>query len=315
MSLLRERAERLVETPRFQHVITAVILVNAVTLGAETSAGLVDRFGGLLHVVDRIALTVFVAELVVKLYAYGVRYFRDPWNCFDFVVVGISVLPMTGGMSVLRALRVLRVLRLVSIVPSMRRVVSALLTAIPGVASIMALLGLITYVGAVMATNLFRSGSPQHFGDLGTSLWTLFQVMTGEAWPDVARDVMSEHPGAWVFFLIYILISTFVVLNLFLAVIVSAMEETRDEEDKARDLDILDEISALRTEIGALRQSLAADGIAGADGAAAADGADGHDRVERPAANGHAAEPAAPVEPSESADAVDGRSRRGAGPT
>lgn len=277
MSPLRERAQRFVDAPRVQHVITAVILVNAITLGAETSSTLTDWIGGFLHLVDRLALAVFVVELLVKLYAYGPRFFRDPWNCFDFLVVSISLVPATGGLSVLRALRVLRVLRLISVVPSMRRVVAALLTAIPGVASILALLGLITYVGAVMATNLFGSGSPEYFGDLGTSLWTLFQVMTGEAWPDVARDVMSEHPSAWIFFLIYILISTFVVLNLFLAVIVSAMEETRGEEDKARDLDILDEVTALRREIGELRRSL---GVVGS-----ADGAEQRDRAQ-------AAEPA-----------------------
>jgi voltage-gated sodium channel len=265
----RERARRLVEAPRFQQAITVVILLNAVTLGAETSHTVMERAGGLLHAIDKIALTIFVVELLLKLYAYRLSFFRDAWNWFDFIIIGISLLPSTGGLSVLRAFRVLRVLRLISIVPSMRRVVSALLSAIPGMASIVGLLSLVMYVAAVMSTKLFGATSPEYFGDLGTSLWTLFQVMTGEAWPEIARSVMAQNPAAWIFFLIYILISTFVVLNLFLAVMVSAMEGARDEEDervhlqereqdKATDAVILDELAALRTEIRALRESMGA---------------------------------------------------------
>jgi voltage-gated sodium channel len=261
----RERARRLVEAPRFQHAITVVILLNAVTLGAETSHTVMARAGGLLHAVDKIALSIFVVELLLKLYAYRLSFFRDAWNWFDFVIIGISLVPATGGLSVLRAFRVLRVLRLISIVPSMRRVVSALLSAIPGMASIVGLLSLVMYVAAVMSTKLFGGTSPEYFGDLGASLWTLFQVMTGEAWPEIANQVMAAHPTAWVFFLFYILVSTFVVLNLFLAVMVSAMEGTRhdDEEashqqerqqDKATDAVILDELAALRAEIRALRE-------------------------------------------------------------
>jgi voltage-gated sodium channel len=261
----RERARRLVEAPRFQHAITVVILLNAVTLGAETSHTVMARAGGLLHTVDKIALSIFVVELLLKLYAYRLSFFRDAWNWFDFVIIGISLVPATGGLSVLRAFRVLRVLRLISVVPSMRRVVSALLSAIPGMASIVGLLSLVMYVAAVMSTKLFGGTSPEYFGDLGASLWTLFQVMTGEAWPEIADEVMAAHPTAWVFFLFYILVSTFVVLNLFLAVMVSAMEGTRhdDEEashqqerqqDKATDAVILDELAALRAEIRALRE-------------------------------------------------------------
>lgn len=265
----RERARRLVEAPRFQHAITVVILLNAVTLGAETSHTVMARAGGLLHTIDKIALTIFVVELLLKLYAYRLSFFRNAWNWFDFIIIGISLLPAAGGLSVLRAFRVLRVLRLISIVPSMRRVVTALLAAIPGMASIVGLLSLVMYVAAVMSTKLFGVTSPEYFGDLGKSLWTLFQVMTGEAWPEIARTVMAQHPMAWLFFLIYILISTFVVLNLFLAVMVSAMEGARGEEeervhlqereqDKATDAVILDELAALREEIRSLRESVSA---------------------------------------------------------
>lgn len=274
---LRERVKRLVEAQAFQHAIMAVIVVNAATLGVATSPRFVDRFGGFLDRLDMIALSIFVVELAAKFYVYRLRFFRDPWNCFDFLVVGIALVPAAGAFSVLRALRVLRLLRLISMVPSMRRVVSTLLAAIPGVMSIVGLLVLLVYVSAVMATSLFADAAPAYFGNLGRSLWTLFQTLTGEAWPDIAADVMAEEPMAWIFFLLFILISTFVVLNLFLAVVVGAMESVRDDEEPepARiaptspapapaaaatptDRAVLAELAALREEVAALRGLLEA---------------------------------------------------------
>ena len=260
----RDRARALVEHTRFQKFIIWVIVVNAVTLGLETSTTVTRNFGDLLHVADHLMLGIFVVELVMRLYAHGWRFFTDSWNVFDFLIVGISLLPATGPFSVLRALRVLRVLRLISAVPAMRRVVSGLLAAVPGMASIGALLGLIIYVAAVMATKLFGPISPEYFGDLGTTLFTLFQTMTGEAWPDIAREVMAQAPLAWIFFVIYILISSFAVLNLFIAVIVSGMEKTvtddlvAAEEQHAADQAssdqlILAELRALRHEVAELR--------------------------------------------------------------
>jgi voltage-gated sodium channel len=261
----RDRVRALVEHTRFQQFIIWVIVVNAVTLGLETSRSVMSGFGGLLHAVDHVILGIFVLELVLRLYAHGWRFFRDPWNVFDFVIVAISVIPTSGPFSVLRALRILRALRLISAVPAMRRVVSGLLAAVPGMASIGALLGLIIYVAAVMATKLFGAISPQYFGDLGTTLFTLFQTMTGEAWPDIAREVMAAAPFAWIFFVIYILISSFAVLNLFIAVIVSGMEKTvtndlveaeeqHAADQAASDALILEEVRALRREIAELRE-------------------------------------------------------------
>jgi voltage-gated sodium channel len=263
----RSRVRHLVEDRRFQRTITVVILVNAVTLGAGTSPRLVTATGGLLTHLDRLALGIFVVELALKLFAYGWRFFRDPWNCFDAVVVGISLPPATGALSVLRALRVLRILRLISAVPSMRRVVETLIAALPGVSAIVGLLVLVVYVAAVLGTHLFAEAAPQYFGDLGRSLWSLFQVTTGEAWPDIAAAVMEHQPMAWVFFLVFILVSTFVVLNLFLAVVVNAMESVREQEEAARPsapaattgdpASVQAELAALRQEIAALRAELA----------------------------------------------------------
>jgi voltage-gated sodium channel len=231
-----------------------VIIFNAITLGLETSDAIVERTGGVLHVLDRAVIVIFVAELLLRLYAYQWRFFRDPWSIFDLFVVGLSLMPAAGGLSVLRALRILRALRLVSAVPGMKKVVAGLLSAIPAMVSIIMLLGLVLYVGAVLATEMYADASPAHFGHLGDSLFTLFQVMTGEAWPDIAAEVLPSHPTAWIFFVVFILVSTFVVLNLFTAVVVSAMEPERREEIQI-DASILDEIRALRAEIAGLREA------------------------------------------------------------
>ena len=248
----REQVAGLVESPRFQQAIIGVIVFNAATLGLETFDAVMARAGGVLHLLDRLVLAVFIVELGLRLYAYRWRFFRDPWSVFDFLVVAISLVPASGGLSVLRALRILRALRLISAVPGMRKVVNGLLSAIPAMLSIVLLLGLVLYVGAVLATELYGTTSAQHFGNLGRSLFTLFQVMTGEAWPDIARDVLAHHPYAWVFFVIFILVSTFVVLNLFTAVVVSAMEPERREEITL-DETVLAELRALRAEIAQLR--------------------------------------------------------------
>jgi voltage-gated sodium channel len=251
---LRERVTRLVESTAFQRAIVVVIVFNAITLGLETSDAIMERAGGVLHVLDRTVLVVFVVELVLRLYAYRLRFFRDPWSLFDLFVVGVALVPASGGLSVLRALRILRALRLVSAVPGMRKVVNGLLSALPGMVSIVLLLGLVLYIGSVLATELYGDTAPDHFGHLGNSLFTLFQVMTGEAWPDIAAQVLPAHPTAWIFFVVFILTSTFVVLNLFTAVVVSAMEPERREELQI-DATVLAEIRALRAEIAQLRES------------------------------------------------------------
>ncbi|OLF09731.1 ion transporter [Actinophytocola xinjiangensis] len=250
---VRVRLREIVDAPVFQQVIMGVIVLNAITLGAETSPSLVAEYGPVLHAVDRAVLVVFVVELVARIYAHGWRFFTDPWNWFDTVIVGIALLPTSGAFSVLRALRILRALRLISIVPSMRRVVSALLGALPGMASIAALLLLVLYVSAVMATKLFSGLSPEYFGDLGDSLFTLFQVMTGEAWSEVARTVMSKQPLAWIFFVTYIVVTTFTVLNLFIAVAVSAMEAQTSRRTAPQPEDDEPTLAAVLAELRELR--------------------------------------------------------------
>ncbi|MDQ5946556.1 MAG: voltage-gated sodium channel, partial [Pseudomonadota bacterium] len=161
-----------------------------------------------------------------------------------------------GPLAVLRALRVLRVLRLITLVPSMKRVVSGLLSALPGLGSVAAIIGLIFYVAAVIATKLFAADFPEWFGSLGASAFTLFQVMTLESWAmGIVRPVMEVYPAAWIFFLVFILASTFTLLNLFIAVIVNAIQsEGSAEVQDAAD----DDAQRLRAEMNELRAALLA---------------------------------------------------------
>ena len=260
------RLRGFIERPTTQRVILALILLNAVILGLETSPSLMATYGPLLVVLDQAILGVFVVEIAARLLVHRWAFFRDPWSVFDFVVVGIALVPATGQLAVLRALRVLRVLRILTIVPSMRRVVGALLSAIPGLSSIALVLLLIYYVFAVIATNLFATAYPEWFGDIGRSLYTLFQIMTLESWSmGIARPVMENFPYAWAFFVPFILIATFTMLNLFVAIIVSAMQSYEEHDPKgtvavveqARDqleADLHAELRALREEIVELRQ-------------------------------------------------------------
>jgi voltage-gated sodium channel len=251
----RQALANFVESPRVQTFVIVLIVINAITLGLETFPQIVAQAGGVLRLLDTALLAIFVVELLMKLVGHGLRFFRSGWNVFDLVVVGIALMPATGGLSVLRALRVLRVLRLVSAVPKMRFVVESLARSLPGLGSIGLLLMIFFYVFSVMATKLFGTDFPQWFGSLFGSMFSLFQIMTLEGWADIARQVMERHPLAWVFFLTFILLATFTVLNLFIAVIVNAMQEPtspveHDPVASAKD------IEALRAEIAALRQAL-----------------------------------------------------------
>jgi voltage-gated sodium channel len=231
---MQQKVLQLVETPWFNHGILVLILINAILLGLETSASLMQDFGSVILLADKILLTIFVIELLLRIFAYRLNFFKDSWSLFDFAVVAIALMPATGQFSVLRALRVLRVLRLLSIVPSMRRVVSALLGSLPGLGSIAMVLLLIYYVFAVIATKLFSTAFPEWFGSIGASFYTLFQVMTLESWSmGISRPVMEQYPYAWAFFVPFILIATFTMLNLFIAIIVNTMQTFTDQEHAA----------------------------------------------------------------------------------
>jgi voltage-gated sodium channel len=277
---LRLRIGAFLASARVQQFIIGLIVINAVLMGLETSPALMAQYGSTLLAFDRAILVVFVLEIALRLYVHRAAFFRDPWSLFDFAVVGIALIPASGPFAVLRALRVLRVLRMLTMVPSMRRVVGALLSAIPGLSSIALVLLLVFYVFAVIATHLFGADFPDWFGHLGRSLYTLFQIMTLESWSmGIARPVMEVAPFAWIFFIIFILFAPFTMLNLFIAIIVNAMQTFNEGEHQSTveaveqvgqsiEHQLHAEVQLLRQEISELKGLLrGADGVLGANSA------------------------------------------------
>ncbi|NTS77735.1 ion transporter [Catenovulum sp. SM1970] len=231
-----QRLKHFVECQIFQRFLISVILFNAITLGLETTQFGKDN-ASVLHVLDTIILWIFTIELFLKLYVYRSQFFKSGWNWFDLIIVTISWAPTSGALSVLRAFRILRVLRLFSVVPQMRRVIGALGHSLPGMASVVGVLGVIFYVCAVLATKLFGThpdpNMQEWFGSIGASAYTLFQVMTLESWSmGIVRPTMELFPESWIFFVPFIIITSFAVLNLFIGIIVDAMQIMHEEEAK-----------------------------------------------------------------------------------
>ena len=270
-----DRLRQIVTSPRTERFILALIILNAITLGLETSAWVMDRIGPMLLVLDKVVLAIFVIEVVARIAVHRLAFFKDPWSLFDFAVVAIALVPAAGPFSVLRALRILRVLRMITIVPSLKRVVGALISALPGMGSIVLLMGLIFYVASVMATKLFGADFPQWFGSIPASAYSLFQIMTLESWSmGIVRPVMEVHPYAWMFFVPFILCTTFTMLNLFIGIVVNAMQAEHEEEARAErhqlEADLrqaseerqqvhaeeMADMAALRAEIAALRNAM-----------------------------------------------------------
>jgi voltage-gated sodium channel len=255
---MRDQLKALISSRRWEQCIIAVIVVNAITLGLETDASVMASIGPFLVALDTFILGIFVVEIVLRLYAYRLSFFRDPWSLFDFTIVAIALMPASGAFSVLRALRILRVLRLISVVPSLRKVVGGLIASLPGLASIFVLLMLVFYVFAVMATKLYGASFPEWFGTIGASFYTLFQVMTLESWSmGIVRPVMEVYPWSWAFFVPFIACTAFTVLNLFIGVIVSAMQEEHESTAEADRAAIHSETSLVLAELKALRADVA----------------------------------------------------------
>ncbi|MGR3837598.1 MAG: ion transporter [Cognatishimia sp.] len=248
----RERINQLVDSARFTNFILIVILVNAATLGLETSETVKARFGTLITLIDRTCLAIFVTELILKFYARRLQFFTNGWTVFDLAIVATSLVPGAGNISVLRALRVLRVLRVVSAAPRMRRVVEGLVLALPGIGSVFLLMGLLFYIAAVMATNLFGPSFPDWFGTLGRSGYSLFQIMTLESWSmGIVRPVMEVYPLAWLFFVPFILLATFAVMNLLIGLIVNSMQDAHESEADVMTDDFRKEVFARLDQIQA----------------------------------------------------------------
>ena len=232
---MRATLNRLLDHPVTQNIIIGVIVFNAIILGLETSQAVMARVGGFLYLLDTICLAIFTAEIIAKLFARGPVFYKSGWNIFDFIIVGVAYLPAGQGLSVLRAMRILRVLRVVSVAPRLRRVVEGFVTALPGMGSVFLLMAIIFYIGAVMATKLFGAEFPQWFGSLGASAYSLFQIMTLESWSmGIVRPVMEVYPYSWAFFVPFIMVTTFAVVNLLVGLIVNSMQDAHQEEDNLR---------------------------------------------------------------------------------
>ena len=257
---LQDNIKAFLDRAIVRNAIIGVIIFNAIILGLETSDFVMDRIGGLIRLLDMVCLSIFVAELVAKMFAYRFRFFRDGWNLFDFVIIAISLVPAAQGFSALRALRILRVLRVVSAAPSLRRVVEGFITALPGMGSVFLLMALIFYIASVIATKLFGESFPEWFGSLGGSAYSLFQIMTLESWSmGIVRPVMEVYPLAWLFFVPFIMVTTFAVVNLLVGLIVNSMQDAHHEESDAQTSDYRDDVverlKAIETHLAALGQS------------------------------------------------------------
>lgn len=258
---MTETLRQILDNPRFERVIIALIVVNAITLGLETSPAAMSRFGPLLGAIDTVILGIFVAELAARMAVRRAAFFRDPWSLFDLVVVAIALVPATESLSVLRALRVLRVLRLVTAIPSLRRVVGGLIAAMPGMGSIGLLLGIIFYVFAVVVTKLYGEALPDQFGTLGASAYTLFQAMTFDDWSNGIVKPLTEKGFAfgWFVIILFMVVSAFMALNLFIGVVVTALdsEAPQDKAGAQPAAEVAQKLDAVMAELAAMRAELA----------------------------------------------------------
>lgn len=233
-----------------RYSILAIIGFNAALLGIETSKTVMSSIGGVVTNLNKLCLSIFVLEMLLKLYAKRLSFFKSGWDIFDAIIIVSSLMPSSGSLSVLRALRLLRITRVISVTPSLRRVVEGFLTALPGMASVFLLMSLIFYISAVMATNLFAEQFPEWFGTVGASLYSLFQIMTLESWSmGIVRPVMEDYPLAWVFFVPFIAVTSFTVVNLLVGLIVNSMQEAHADESNAATQAYREEIIKRLTEI------------------------------------------------------------------
>lgn len=261
---LRRRVTALVDGRSFQYTVVAVIVLNGILLGAATYERELGPALAPVLMADRVCVAVFVVELTLRIYARPRAFFAGPWNWFDLVVVGAALVPASSGLAVLRLLRPLRLLRMINVVPQMRGVVSAMFRAVPGLSTVIGLLFVVMYTAAVLGELLFHEVAPRYFGDLGTTLYTLFMLLTTENWPDISDAVIPHAPQAWIFFVVYIVVTAFIVLNLIIGVIVTSMEHEfsaerwrADQElEEAQHMEVMARLAELTEEVTRLRARL-----------------------------------------------------------
>ena len=225
---------RLVDSDRFQLVIGAVIVANAVVLGLETYPGVMDSYSNLLITLNSVFYGVFVIELVLRLISYGKRpwnFFRSGWNVFDFIIIGGALIPaIQQQATVMRLLRLARVVRLLRFLPDARVLLLTVTKSIPSVMSMVVLTVLILFLYGMVGWTMFGEQLPQQWGTVGTSMLTLFVLLTLENFPQYLQEAQAVSPLATVFFLSYVLVAAFVVFNLLIGIVIGSMEKAREEE-------------------------------------------------------------------------------------
>lgn len=256
----KERIKNFIESNKVQNFIIGLIVFNSITIGFETSKEVMSSFGDTLLLIDKIILAIFVVEITLKLYANGFSFFKSGWNIFDFSIVAIALLPASGALAVLRSLRIFRSLRLIKNLPKLRFIVESLLHSLPSLGWIFVLLALMFYVFAVIGTKLFGAEYPEWFGNLGASMFSLFQIMTLEGWAEISREIMKVYPLANVYFIAFILLASYTTLNIFIAIVVNTMGEVQKNTsdtsvNKIEDI-IQDEKEELRKDILSLKEQI-----------------------------------------------------------
>jgi voltage-gated sodium channel len=256
---MHEKIYSLVESKTFKNFILAVILINGITMGMETYPSIHNNYFSVLHYFDYLVIAIFTIEIILRIYAHRISFFKDGWSLFDLSIVIISMFPANSVFEIFRILRVFRLLRVVTIVPQMRKIVLALASVIPGMASIAGLMAILFYISAILATQIFGERFPEWFGTMGHSLYTLFQIMTLESWSmGIVRPIMNVYPYAWLFFIPFIFIVTFIMINLIVAVVVDAMNQLGEDKDAEVELVSKEELSNLQKEIQELKELLIA---------------------------------------------------------
>jgi voltage-gated sodium channel len=256
----REKIKHFIEGKSLQNFIIGLIVLNSITIGFETSDKIMSSVGDTLLLIDKIILAIFVLEITLKLYAYGFSFFKGGWNVFDFSIVAIALFPASGALAILRSLRIFRSLRLIKNVPKLRFIVESLFHSLPSLVWIFVLLALVFYVFSVIGTKLFSADYPQWFGNLGISMFTLFQIMTLEGWAEISRTIMGKYPLANIYFILFILLASYTTLNIFIAIVVNTMSEVQQkvgiEGVEKMETIIQDENEELKKDIRSIKEQI-----------------------------------------------------------
>ena len=247
---------KIVYSSRFELFIASVIAINALFLAVLTMPDISPATREAAIIIDTIAMVIYVAELVVRILSYGSKpwlFFRQGWNVFDFIVVGLA--PLAAGQTViLRILRLFRLLHIFRFLPEVRILFASIVKSIPPLLSMSVLIGLLLFLYGMAGTYLFGTVLAESWGNIGTSLKSLFILLTLGNFQEYLDDAMAISPFAIPFFLSYVFFVVFTILNVLIGIVLNAMDEARAEARFQTDK------NAALTELSALVDVISADG-------------------------------------------------------